>query len=96
MTSSYKYSHIILSNAKWRGVLQYVLYFLVLWRTIASKRFDWLTRVFWSFPNHDTTLTVILNLHFANKNAVIWAAETHKQYTQPRTSTRIWTEVSKL
>ena len=29
MTSSYKYSHIILSNAKWRGVLQYVLYFLV-------------------------------------------------------------------
>ena len=29
MTSSYKYSHIILFNAKWRGDLQYVLYFLV-------------------------------------------------------------------
>ena len=29
ITSSYKYSDIVLSNAKWRGVLQYVLYFLV-------------------------------------------------------------------
>ena len=48
---------------------------LILWRTIASNSFDWLTRLFCSFPNQDTTLTVILNLHFANKNAVIWAAE---------------------
>ena len=44
---------------------------LILWWTIASSSFDWLTRLFRSFPNHDTTLTVILNLHFENKNAVI-------------------------
>ena len=48
----------------------------ILWWTIASNSFDWLMRLFCSFPNHDTTLTVILNLHFANKNAVIWAAKT--------------------
>ena len=47
----------------------------ILWWTIASSSFDWLTRLFCSFPNHDKTLTVILNLHFENKNAVIWAAE---------------------
>ena len=66
----------------------------ILWWTIASSSFDWLTRLFCSFPNHDKTLTVILNLHFENKNAVIWELKTHKQYTQPRTSTRIWTEVN--
>ena len=35
-----------------------------------SNSFDWPTRLFCSFPNHDTTSTVVLNLHFANKNAV--------------------------
>ena len=68
----------------------------ILWWTLTSSSFDWLTRLFCSEPNHDTTLTVILNLHFENKNAVIWEQKAHKQYTQPRTSTRIWTEVSKL
>ena len=32
----------------------------ILWRTIVQNSFDWLTRLFCSFPNHDTTLTVIL------------------------------------
>ena len=27
------------------------------------NNFDWLTRLFCSFPNHDTTLTVILKKH---------------------------------
>ena len=49
--------------------------------TIASSSFDWLTRLFCSFRNHDTALTVILNLHFENKNAVIWELKTHEQYT---------------
>ena len=39
----------------------------LLLRTIVSNSFDWLTRLFCSFPNHDTTLTVILNLHFQTK-----------------------------
>ena len=41
------------------------------WQTVMSNSFDWLTTLFCSFPNHDTTLTVILYLHFANKNAVM-------------------------
>ena len=65
-----------------------------------SNSFDWLTKLFCSFLNHDTTLTVILNLHFANKNAVLCAVmleqKTHEQYTQARARARMWTEVSKL
>ena len=49
-----------------------------------------------SFPNHDATLTVILNLHFANKNAVMLVQKTHKQYAQTRTKARMCTDVSKL
>ena len=33
---------------------------LILWRTIASNSFDWLTRLSCSFPNHDTTITVVV------------------------------------
>ena len=35
-----------------------------IWWTIMSNSFDWLTRLFCFFPNHDTTLTVILKLVF--------------------------------
>ena len=57
-----------------------------------SNSFDWLTRLFCSFPNHDTTLTVILNLHFANKNAVMLVQKTHKHYAQTRTKARMCTD----
>ena len=57
-----------------------------------SNSFDWLTTLFCSFPNHDTTLTGILNLHFANKNAVMLEPKTKKkQFTQARKRARIWT-----
>ena len=58
-----------------------------------SNSFDWLTTLFCSFPNHDTTLTGILNLHFANKNAVMLEPKTEKKtvYTGKKEGRRIWT-----
>ena len=58
-----------------------------------SNSFDWLTRLFCSFPNqipnHDTTLKVILNLPFANIKCRYAGAENgKKQFTQARTWTR--------
>ena len=41
---------------------------LKLWRTIAPNSFDWLTGLFCSFPNHDTTETVILKFAFCKQN----------------------------
>ena len=40
------------------------------------------------------SITVILNLHFANKNAVMLEQKMHEQYTQTRTI--MWTEVSNI
>ena len=40
-------------------------------RTIVSNGFDWLTRLFCSFPYHDTTLTVILKLVFCTEYDLI-------------------------
>ena len=50
---------------------------LIIRQTVVSvlKSFDWLTRLFCSFPNRDTVLTVILILHFAKKNAVMLEAK---------------------
>ena len=39
-----------------------------LWRTIVSNSFDLLTRLFCSFPNHDTTLRVILKFAFCSNS----------------------------
>ena len=62
-----------------------------------SNSFDWLTRLFYSFPNHDTTLMVILNLHFANKNAVMLEPKMEKTvYTGKNEGKNMVTEVSKL
>ena len=62
-----------------------------------SNSFDWPTRLFYSFPNHDTTLTVILNLHFANKNAVMLEPKMGKTfYTGKNEGKNMDTEVSKL
>ena len=64
----------------------------IIWQTVMSNSFDWLTTLFCSFPNHDTTLTCILNLHFANKNAVMLEPKMEKkQFTQARKRARIWT-----
>ena len=55
---------------------------------------DWLTRLFYSSPNHDTTLTVILKFVFSmTKNA---EAKSHEMYSQARTKARMWNEVGKL
>ena len=43
---------------------------------VACKRT--ITRLFCSFPNHDTTLTVILNLPFANTKCRYVGAENGK------------------
>ena len=62
-----------------------------------SNSFDWVTRLFYSFPNHDTTLTVILNLHFANKNAVMLEPNTGETvYTCRNEGKNMDTGVSKL
>ena len=69
---------------------------LILWRTVLSISFDWLTRLFCSFPNHDATLTVSLKFVFCKKNAVMLEQKTQYQNAQARARARMWTEVSKL
>ena len=69
----------------------------IIWQTVVSNSSDWLTRLFCSFLNHDTTLTVILNLHFANKNAAMLEPKMEKTvYTGKNEGTNMDTEVSKL
>ena len=59
-----------------------------------SNSFDWLTRLFCSFPNDDTILTVILNLPFANIKCRYAGAENGKKTVY--TGKNMDTEVSKL
>ena len=60
-----------------------------------SNSFDYQTRLFYSFPNHDTTLTVILNLHFANKNAAMLKPKMEKTvYTGKNEGKNMDTEVT--
>ena len=64
-----------------------------------SNSFDWLTRLFYSFPNHDTSDNINghLNLHFANKNAVMLEPKMEKTvYTGKNEGKNMDTEVSKL
>ena len=62
---------------------------------VACKRT--LTRLFGSFPNHDTTLTVILNLHFGNINTVMLEPKMEKTvYTDKNEGKNRDTEVSEL
>ena len=51
-----------------------------IWRTIVSNGFDWLTRLFCSFPYHDNGYFKTCILHW------IWRNE---QYTQARTRARM-------
>ena len=50
----------------------------ILWQTILSNGFDWLTRLFCSSPNDDATLTVILK--FAKQTSVSRAWERKYSY----------------
>ena len=61
-----------------------------------SISFDWPTRLFCSFPNHDATLTVNLKFVFFKENAVMLEQKTQEQNAQARARERMWTEVSKL
>ena len=67
-----------------------------LWRTIVSNSFDWLTRLFCSFPNHDTTLTVdTLKFEFCKQNAVVLEPKMEKTvYTGKNEGKIMDTEVS--
>ena len=48
-----------------------------------SISFDWLTRLYCSFPNHDTTLSVILKFVFCNKDAVMLEQNKLHRITEP-------------
>ena len=62
-----------------------------------SNSFDWLTRLLYSFTNHDTSLTLILNLHFANKNAFMLEPKMEKNSLHRQEQGQEYgTEVSKL
>ena len=60
ITSSYKYSHIILSSAKWRGVLQYVLYFLV------CIYIEMIEKTWQTSGDHEPTNVVLVTVHNSN------------------------------
>ena len=87
------------SRCRWTKGVRYVMtscsLISILWRTIVSISFDWLTRLFCSFPNHDAKLTVNLKFVFCKNNAVMLEQKTQEQNAQARASARMWTEVSK-